>query len=91
MSPEKLRQFSDDVKTVTGIEIRELTGKSKAVDASIEYLVLNHPELKGVNLGKLNCTDKALKAILSESDIVDIRVSNCVLLERTCNLRLGLP
>jgi len=90
MSPEKLRQFSDDVKTVTGIEIRELTGKSKAVDASIEYLVLNHPELKAVDLGKLNCTDKALKVILSESDIVDIRVSNCGITGENLQLETGI-
>ena len=75
---------------ILGIEIRELTGESKNVDASIEYLVLNHPELKGVNLGKLNCTDKALKAILSESDIVDIRVSNCGITGENLQLETGI-
>ena len=61
---------------ILGIEIGELTGVSSDVDASIEYLVLKHPELKSVSIGRSNCTDQALQAIMSKSGIADIRGSN---------------
>jgi len=76
ISAAKLKQFSDDVDIVKGIEIEELTGDCIDVDASIEYLVLNHPELRTVSIGYSSCTDLALQALMSTQNSVVIRVSN---------------
>ena len=65
---------------ILGIDITDLTGDSSAVDDSLEHLVRTHKELVSVKIGRSNCTDRGLQAVMSNPNIVVLKVcSNKIL------------
>ena len=46
------------------------------MDDSLEHLVRTHKELVKVKIGSLNCTDRGLQAVMSNPNIVVLKVCN---------------
>jgi len=80
ITADKLKLFSDQVDVLKGIEIGCLDlydeSSSEELDLSIEHLVSSHPELQSVRIGSSNCTDRALRALFSTTNIIAIQLSN---------------
>lgn len=76
ISAKRLRQFADEVTTVKGIQILELTeGSTAESDSSIEYLLSKHPELNTVRLFQSQCSNRCLQALFSHPSIEKIQLS----------------
>jgi len=89
ISAVRLELFSDEVATITSIEILQLSGESCAVDDSLVHLVSSHPEIRSVRICSSNCADRSLRALMSNPDIVAIKLDNSQVTGENLELESG--